>query len=67
MTSVTIRAANVVQQKTANCCAPSTPVLRMTVSMRLSLKKNHQKANTMAATDSISVMGLLRMKSIPFS
>jgi len=67
MTNVTTRAVNVVQQKTVNCCPPSTPVRRMTVSIRLSLKRNHQKANTIAAIDSISVMGLFRMKSMPFN
>ena len=67
MTNVITRAANVVQQKTVNCCAPSSPVCRMTVSMRLPLKKNHQKANTMAAIDRTSVTGLFRIKSMPFN
>ena len=66
-TRVTTSAVNVVQQKTVNCCAPSSPVRLMTVSRRLSLKKNHQKANRMAAIDRTSVMGLFRMKSMPFN
>ena len=67
MTNVTTRAVNVVQQKTVNCCPPSTPVRRMTVSIRLSLKKNHQKANAAAAIDSTTVTGLFRMNSMPFN